>query len=518
MANAIKVATIGGGSSYTPELVEGFIKRYENLPVDELWLVDIPEGEEKLQTVGALAQRMVKHAGLPTKVILTTDRRAALDGADFVTSQVRIGRLPARVLDERIPLSHGMLGQETNGAGGMFKAFRTIPVILDFVREVQELCPQAWMINFSNPSGMIEEAILNYTDFDRAIGLCNVPINMHAGIARVLDVDEDRLELQLQGVNHFVFATDVFVDGVSVLDEAVEKYAHVSEDEALAMKNFMSIPFSPAFIRGIRAIPCPYHNYYFHTDEMLAEELKEFEQGNVRGEVVSRLEEELFEIYRDENLDVKPKQLEQRGGARYSDAACNLIESIHTNRGDIQYVDVRNNGCIEGLPSGSAVEVACRITANGPQPIATGELKPRIAGYVQMMKGFERMVVEAAITGGREMSFPHGAGRRKGGELMVNILLCCSAGMSTSLMVSKMQASAAERGIEATIWAVPEAEAQANADKADVILLGPQVRFLLDKIKAVAGDTPVEVIDMMAYGMMDGAKVLDQGLKLIGHE
>ena len=221
MAGGIKIATIGGGSSYTPELVEGFIKRYENLPVDELWLVDIPEGQEKLDTVGALAQRMVKRAGLPTKVILTTDRRAALDGADFVTSQVRIGRLPARVLDERIPLSHGMLGQETNGAGGMFKAFRTIPVILDFVREVQELAPEAWMINFSNPSGMIEEAILNYTDFDRAIGLCNVPINMHAGIARVLDVDESRLELQLQGVNHFVFATDVFVDGVSVIDEAV---------------------------------------------------------------------------------------------------------------------------------------------------------------------------------------------------------------------------------------------------------------------------------------------------------
>lgn len=143
MANGIKIVTIGGGSSYTPELVEGFIKRYENLPVDELWLVDIPEGREKLDIVGALARRMVKHAGLPTKVILTTDRRAALDGADFVTSQVRIGRLPARVLDERIPLSHGMLGQETNGAGGMFKAFRTIPVILDFVREVQELCPQA---------------------------------------------------------------------------------------------------------------------------------------------------------------------------------------------------------------------------------------------------------------------------------------------------------------------------------------------------------------------------------------
>ncbi len=270
MSNGIKIATIGGGSSYTPELVEGFIKRYENLPVDELWLVDIPEGRDKLDTVGALAQRMVRRAGLPTKVVLTTDRRAALEGADFVTTQVRIGRLPARVLDERIPLSHGMLGQETNGAGGMFKAFRTIPVILDFVREVQELCPKAWMINFSNPSGMIEEAILNYTDFDRAIGLCNVPINMHAGVACVLGVDESRLELQLQGVNHFVFATDVFVDGVSVIDEAIEKYAHVSEDEALSMNNFVSIPFSPSFIRGIRAILCPYHNYYVVADELLA--------------------------------------------------------------------------------------------------------------------------------------------------------------------------------------------------------------------------------------------------------
>lgn len=402
MANGIKIATIGGGSSYTPSWSRASSGAMRTFP----WTnCGSSTSRRARRSSTRWAHWPSAWSSAPAFPPRSSSRPiAALDGADFVTSQVRIGRLPARVLDERIPLSHGMLGQETNGAGGMFKAFRTIPVILDFVREVQELCPDAWMINFSNPSGMIEEAILNYTDFDRAIGLCNVPINMHAGIARVLDVDESRLELQLQGVNHFVFATGVFVDGVSVIDEAVEKYAHVSEDEALFMKNFMSIPFSPAFIRGIHAIPCPYHNYYFHTDEMLAEELKEFEEGNVRGEVVSRLEDELFEIYRDENLDIKPKQLEQRGGARYSDAACNLIESIHTNRGDIQYVDVRNDGCIEGLPSTSAVEVACRITADGPKPLTTGELKPRIAGYVQMMKGFERMVVEAAITGDRDLA------------------------------------------------------------------------------------------------------------------
>lgn len=403
-ASKLKVTTIGGGSSYTPELIEGFIKRYDKLPVDELWLVDIPEGREKLNIVGSLAQRMVEHAGLPMKIVLTEDRQAALDGADFVTTQIRVGRLPARILDERIPLSHGMIGQETNGAGGMFKAFRTIPVILDFVEEIKELCPDAWMINFSNPSGMIEESILNYTDFNRAIGLCNVPVNMHAGIAKILGVDERDVELQLQGVNHFVFATDVFVNGVSHMDELVEKYANISSDDTLAMKNFVSTPFTPEFIRGLGAIPCPYHDYYFHTQEQLKEEMLEFDEGRVRGEVVQKLETELFELYKNKDLNIKPKQLEKRGGARYSDAACNLIESIYNNTGDIQYVDVRNNGAIEGLPDNSAIEAACRITSGGAIPLATGPMKPQIAGYITMMKSFERMVCEAAVTGNKDLA------------------------------------------------------------------------------------------------------------------
>ncbi len=402
--DGVKIVTIGGGSSYTPELVEGFIKRYDHLPVRELWLVDIEAGREKLETVGALAKRMVKKAGLPMKVILSYDRREALKDADFVTTQMRIGRLPARVLDERIPLSHGLIGQETNGAGGMFKAFRTIPVILDIVKDIEELCPNAWLINFTNPAGMVTEAILRYTNFKKAIGLCNVPVNMVAGFAKMLNVDESQVTMEVQGVNHFIFATDVFVDGVSRFDELLYKYAYLKPEDTIQMKNFVSLPYSPSFIKGLKAIPCPYHNYYFYTKEQLEEELEQLKTGTVRGEVVSKTEEELFELYSHEELQEKPEQLAMRGGAKYSDAACNLIASIYTNKGDIQYVDVRNNGAIADLPMDSAVEVACRITADGPQPIATGDLRLPISGYVHMMKTFERLVIEAAIKGDRDLA------------------------------------------------------------------------------------------------------------------
>lgn len=401
--DGIKIVTIGGGSSYTPELVEGFIKRYDKLPVRELWLVDIEEGREKLEIVGALAQRMVKKAGLPMKVILSYDRREALKGADFVTTQMRIGLLDARIKDERIPLSHGMVGQETNGAAGLFKALRTIPVILDIVKDMKELCPDAWMINFTNPAGIITEAVLRYTDFKRVIGLCNVPVNMVNGFARLLQVEPERVTMEISGLNHNIFATDVFVDGESRLEEILEIYQHISAEDAISMKNFSTLPFSPAFIRGLHCIPCPYHNYYFFIKEQLEEELLEFKEGRVRGEVVKKVEEELFELYKDENLAVKPKQLERRGGAKYSDAACNLICSLYNDTGDIQYVDVRNNGAVSNLPHDSAIEAACIITKGGPKPIAIGELKPQINGVVQTIKTFERLTCEAAVTGNRDL-------------------------------------------------------------------------------------------------------------------
>ena len=227
---------------------------------------------------------------------------------------------------------------------------------------------------------------------------------MVAGFAKMLDAKEEEVTMELQGVNHFIFATDVFVNGESRFEELLEKYAHLTNEDTIQMKNFVSLPYSPSFIKGLRAIPSPYHNYYFFTKEQLEEELEQFKTGTVRGEVVSRTEEELFELYSHEELAEKPQQLAMRGGAKYSDAACNLIQSIYNDTCDIQYVDVRNNGSISDLPAESAVEVACRITADGPKPLATGSLKLPISGYVQMMKAFERMVVDAAVTGNRDLA------------------------------------------------------------------------------------------------------------------
>lgn len=399
----IKVATIGGGSSYTPELVEGFIKRYESCPVRELWLVDVPEGEEKLRIVGGLAQRMVEAAGLPMEVHLTLDRRAALAGADFVTTQFRVGQLDARIADERIALKHGLIGQETNGAGGMFKALRTIPVIFDIIRDMEELCPDAWLINFTNPVGIVSEAVLRYTSWQRYVGLCNCPISMRYGIARWMDVDPARVRMELSGLNHHFFVTDVFIDGKSRFDEVLERYCELPVEELGTMKNIMAIPWSPALVRGLRAIPVSYLNYYFSTREELEQLMADYEVHGVRAEVVKRVEAELFELYRDAGLHEKPKQLEERGGAHYSDAACSVIDSIVNDRGDIQYVDVRNGSTVSNLPAESAIECAAVVTADGPKPLSIGELPPAINGTIQTIKSFERLVAEAAVTGNRDL-------------------------------------------------------------------------------------------------------------------
>ncbi|MGF7088786.1 6-phospho-beta-glucosidase [Kroppenstedtia sanguinis] len=394
----LKIATIGGGSSYTPELVEGFIKRYDELPVRELWLVDIPEGEKKLNTVGALARRMVEKAGVPMQIHLTLDRREALKDADFVTTQIRVGLLDARIKDERIPLKYGVIGQETNGPGGLMKALRTIPVILDIAREMEELCPQAWMINFSNPAGMVTEAVLRHSHIQKVVGLCNVPIGMRMGVAKLLDVEADRVQIDFAGLNHMVFGLNVYLDGEKITDRLLETLTS-GEKSGVTMENIADLGWEADFIKGLRLLPCPYHRYYYQTDKILKEEKEAAQEKGTRAEVVKQLEQDLFELYKDPDLNIKPPQLEKRGGAYYSDAACSLIHSIHNDTGDIQPVNVRNNGTIAGIPPESAVEVNCVITREGPRPLTVGELPVAVHGLVQQIKSFERVTVEAAVTG-----------------------------------------------------------------------------------------------------------------------
>lgn len=393
----LKIVTIGGGSSYTPEIVEGFINRYDELPVRELWLVDIPEGKDKLATVAGLARRMVREAGVPIAIHTTLDRREALPDADFVTTQLRVGLLDARIRDERIPLSHGYIGQETNGAGGFLKALRTIPVILDIDRDMAELCPQAWLINFTNPSGMVTEAIARYGKNKKVIGLCNVPIGMEMAIAKLLEIDQSRLRIDFAGLNHMVFGLHVYADGVDVTKKVIERIA--SGELGEVVKNIINIKWIPEFITGLDIIPCPYHRYYFKKDDMLATELEEFAKGETRAELVKQLENELFELYKDPELKIKPPQLEKRGGAYYSDAACRLISSIYNDKHDIQPVDTVNRGAISGIAPDSIVEVSSVITKSGPKPLTMGELPVQVNGLVQQIKSFERITIDAAVSG-----------------------------------------------------------------------------------------------------------------------
>lgn len=393
----MKIATIGGGSSYTPELIEGLIKRYEELPVSEIWLVDVEEGKEKLEIVGNLAKRMVKKADLPIEVYLTLDRQKAMKDADFVTTQFRVGLLDARAKDERIPLKYGILGQETNGPGGLFKGLRTIPVILDICKDMEELCPDAWLINFTNPAGMITEAVLRYSNIKKVVGLCNVPIGMEMAIAKLLEVDHSRIRIDFAGLNHMVYGLEVYLDGKSVKGEVIKMITEL--DDSSFVKNIQGIAWEPEFLKALNAIPCPYHNYYYKSQEMFEKTKKDAETKGTRAEVVKALEQDLFELYKDPELNIKPPQLEKRGGAYYSDAAIRLISSIYNDKRDIQPVNTINNGAIASIPNDSAVEISAVITKEGPKPIAMGDLPISVRGLVQQIKSFERIAAEAAVTG-----------------------------------------------------------------------------------------------------------------------
>jgi 6-phospho-beta-glucosidase len=398
----IKIVTIGGGSSYTPELIEGFIKRKEQLDIKEIWLVDIDEGKHKLEIVGAMAQRMVKAAGLDWKVHLTLNRREALVGADFVTTQFRVGLLDARIKDERIPLSYGIIGQETNGAGGIFKAFRTIPVILELIRDMKELCPNAWLVNFTNPSGMITEAVIKVGGWKKTIGLCNVPIGFMNMANAVMGLPEfsDELFFKFAGLNHFVWHRVWDKQGNELTRHIIDEvYRPENKGKYQGMKNVRDLPFNYEQIKDLGILPCSYHRYYYITDNMLQDELAEYQKQETRAEVVKRTEAELFELYKDPQLDYKPEQLTKRGGAHYSDAACELIASLWNDKRSMMVVNVVNNGAIADLPYDCIVEISSIITAHGPEPLRWGKFEPSARGSLQLQKAMEECVITAAVAG-----------------------------------------------------------------------------------------------------------------------
>ncbi len=390
----LKIAVIGGGSSYTPELIEGLIRNYYEMPISELWLVDIPEGKEKLEIVGDLAKRMVHKSGLPIRVELTLDRREAIAGAYFVTTQMRVGLLAARRSDEHIPIAHGIIGQETTGPGGMLKALRTIPVILDICRDIEELAPNAWLLNFTNPAGMVTEAVLKYSKV-KTIGLCNSPINFQKFLANTYQVSEKETLPEFVGINHLHWVTAAYVNGENRLPELI------AGKEEYTAANVTAMDWDPELLQALGAIPTYYLKYYYMTTAMYEDMAKLAESNETRADVVSRVEKELFELYKDVELAEKPKQLEQRGGAYYSEAAVQLMHALYTDKKDIQTLNVQNNGILDFLPDDASIEVNCVVTAQGAIPLKPQHIPEAITGLIKAVKTYESLAIAAAVTGSR---------------------------------------------------------------------------------------------------------------------
>ena len=395
--NTIKLAVIGGGSSYTPELIEGIIQRVGTLPVEEIYLVDVEDGQEKLSIIEGLTCRMIEQAGLNIKVVATQDRKEAIRGAQFVMTQFRVGGLEARARDERIPLKYNIIGQETTGPGGFAKALRTIPVILDICRDIEELAPDAWLINFTNPAGIVTEAVLRHTNV-KSMGLCNVPISMQHDVASSINEKPEDIYIRFAGLNHMVWGHKVTVNGIDRTQDAINA---LIESGGSSMKNIAETPFNPEFIRAINVIPCPYHRYFYLKSIMLEEEMKSAKTVGTRAEQVMKTEEELFQIYANQNLRAKPKQLEKRGGAHYSTVSLNLVDAIWNNRKTIHVVNTLNNGAISNIASDVSVEINAIVDSEGAHPLTFGEMPKELHGLMQQVKSYESLTVEAAVTKNR---------------------------------------------------------------------------------------------------------------------
>ena len=379
----LKLAVVGGGSTYTPELVDGFTRRADRVAIDEIALLDIDR--DRLAIVAGMAERMLARQGWTGRVVQTTDRDEAIDGADFVLIQLRVGGQGARLGDETLPARFDLIGQETVGVGGFAKALRTVPVVLELAEAVaRRSAPDAWIVDFTNPVGIVTQALADAGH--RSIWLCNVAIGFQRSFAARFGVEPERVELEQVGLNHLTWIRAVRVDGVDRIDEILRD----GVDELAADLHIAT----EQLIRD-RAIPSYYVKYY--TNEALI--VAEARTRTTRAEEVMTIERDLLELYRDPTLDTKPELLEHRGGAFYSEAAAQLIASLSDGRGDLQIVDVRNDGTLPGLADSDVVEVPARIDRDGAHPIRQAPLSPSQFELVSRIKAYERLVIRAAESG-----------------------------------------------------------------------------------------------------------------------
>jgi 6-phospho-beta-glucosidase len=395
----MKIAVIGGGSSYTPELINGFLERAQTFPMAELWLMDI--SPERLEVVGGFARRVVEAKGTPFAVCLTTDQRQAVAGASYVITQLRVGGMAARRADEYLGRRHGLIGQETTGVGGMAKALRTIPVLLKIAQDMRELAPGALLVNFTNPAGLITEALSRHRPDVPVVGVCNVPITAKMEILEGLEkrqgveIDPQRAELKTLGLNHLSWHYGFLLDGEDlwplVLEGFLEELKRESEPE-----------WDVSTIEALRMIPNYYLTYYYYTHRKLADQEK---WPPSRAEEVMGIESDLLQQYGDPTWSGPPDDLMQRGGAHYSTVATQLLNAHYNNLGETRVVNVPHAGAVPGWPSDWVLEMPCRVDAGGIHPLPARPLPPVCFGLLAQVKCYEILTVEAAISGDRKAAY-----------------------------------------------------------------------------------------------------------------
>jgi 6-phospho-beta-glucosidase len=395
----MKVAVMGGGSSYTPELVKGFLERVNTFPVTELWLMDILP--DRLDVVGGFAQRMVGARGEPFAVRLSTDQHEAVEGASYVITQLRVGWMQARREDEYLGRRHGLIGQETTGVGGMAKALRTIPVVLSIARDMRDCAPGALLVNFTNPAGLITEALARYAPDVPSVGVCNVPITTKMGILKTLaqrhgiEIDPGRTELDTLGLNHLSWHRGFSLDGEDIWSQILEGYlARLRADP--------SPEWEPRAVETLRMIPNYYLQYFWHTDRKLAAQKK---WPPSRAEQVMEIERGLLAQYAEPDRRELPEDLMKRGGAYYSTMATQLLNAHYNDLGETHVVNVRHNGAVSGWPADWVLEMPCRVSRAGIEPLPALPLPLACFGLIASVKSFEILTVEAAVHGDREAAY-----------------------------------------------------------------------------------------------------------------
>ena len=385
----MKLAVIGGGSTYTPEVIDGLVRLRAQLPVDQLWLHDV--NEARLRVVAGLARRMLEHAAHPAWLAATARLDDAVEGADAVLLQIRVGGQAARMVDESVPLACGCLGQETTGFGGLAKALRTVPVVLELAERARALAPGAWIVDFTNPVGIVTKALLDAGH--KAVGLCSAAMVFQRHFARILDADPARVELDHLGLNHLTWEVGVRLDDEDVLPRLLGDHA-VEVARATGLE--------PHLVQRLGTVPSYYLHYFYEHDAAVAEQRR----STPRAEVVAEIERALLEQYADDELVQKPELLEQRGGAGYSEAAVELIASLLGSAGEGRHVvNLRNDGALPFLADDAVVEVPARVTPDGVRPAALPELGALERGLVANVSAYEELALDAALHGGRERVF-----------------------------------------------------------------------------------------------------------------